>query len=270
MTTMVDTLIGIAADAARVIREVYDTRFAVDWKAPRDPVTAADRRANDLICQRLSEAYPDVPVVAEESDPRTFEGYQSAERIFFVDPLDGTSEFIERNGEFVVMIGVVEGAFATIGVVVAPARHTAWAGEVGSGAWRISEAGAREPIRVSAVSRLSGSRIVSSRSHRSPALERVLAQFGGAEVVALGSAGLKGAEIARGRAEAYVGPGMVGKRWDACAVDALVSAAGGRFTDGFGELFDYRSENLTNDRGLVATNGLVHDAILAHLADLGP
>jgi 3'(2'), 5'-bisphosphate nucleotidase len=265
MTTLIDTLIDIATDAARVIREVYDTPFSVEWKGPRDPVTAADRQANDLICGRLADAFPRVPVVAEESNPETFDGYRTAERVFFVDPLDGTAEFIARNGEFVVMIGVLEGARAVAGVVCAPGKRTLWAGAIGMGAFAVTDGGQRETIRVSACQDLAASRAVSSRSHRSPALEQALAALGPGSVVAMGSAGLKGVEIATGAADVYMGPGNVGKRWDACAVDAIVTAAGGKFSDGRGEPFDYRTLDLTNERGLIATNGLLHDAVVARL-----
>ncbi len=262
MTTLMDTLLDVAFEAAGVVRQVYETQFAVRLKGPEDPVTAADVQANELICRRLEASYPGVPIVAEESDPQSFVGYRASDRIFFVDPLDGTAEFVARNGQFVVMIGLVEGGSATTGVVVAPAQRMAWAGSVGAGAFWVAENGSRGKIQVSSVGELSQSRLVASRSHRSDKLERVLALLGGREVVAVGSAGLKGAEVAAGSADAYVGPGAVGKRWDVCAVDALVSAAGGRFTDGLGRPFDYRAESLTNDQGLVATNGHLHAAVL--------
>jgi 3'(2'), 5'-bisphosphate nucleotidase len=265
MTTLIDTLLSIASEAGNVIREVYETPFQIEWKGPKDPVTLADKRANALICRRLGDAFPGVPVVAEESDPETFEGYRSAPRVFFVDPLDGTTEFIAKNGEFVVMIGLLEGTRAVAGVVLAPAQRLAWAGEVGVGAFRVAEGGSREPISVSARKDLRECRAVSSRSHRSPALEAAFAALGAGGVVALGSAGLKGSAIAAGDADIYMGPGAIGKRWDVCATDALVTAAGGKFSDGCGAPFDYRAENLANERGLVATNGLVHDMVLARL-----
>lgn len=267
MSGVLEPMLEIAYQAAELVLEIYKTPFSVEFKGPKDPVTAADRRANDLICRKLADAFPGVPIVAEESDPETFAGYQKKERVFFVDPLDGTAEFIGRNGEFVVMIGLVEDAIARAGIVVAPAKEMAWAGVAGSGAWEI-EGNTRRPIRVSAVDRLDDARVVSSRSHRSPTLERALLLLGGRQLVPLGSAGLKGAEIAGGRAEVYVGTGRAGKRWDACAVDALVSAAGGRFTDSFGAPIDYRSSSLENDRGLVATNGELHEDVLAALAKL--
>lgn len=267
-SALVDTLLDIAADASAVIREVYDTAFSVEWKGPKDPVTLADTRANELICRRLEAAFPGTPVVAEESDPRTFENYASADRVFFVDPLDGTAEFIDRNGEFVVMIGVVEGDVATTGVVFAPCTDTAWVGERGRGAFRVTRGGLREAIAVSAVGNLADARAVASRSHRSPALDRFLSGMGCREVVAVGSAGLKAGAVAEGAADLYVAPGNAGKRWDACAGDAIVTAAGGRFTDTAGEAFDYRAPSLVNNQGLIATNGLLHDAVLSYFSSL--
>jgi 3'(2'), 5'-bisphosphate nucleotidase len=267
MTTTLDTLLGVAFEAAGVVRHVYETEFSVQYKGPKDPVTAADLRANELICRRLAEHFPGAPVVAEESDPESFAAYRTASRIFFVDPLDGTAEFVARNGEFVVMIGLVEGDRSVAGVVVAPARRLAWAGAVGEGCFRVTEAGSRTNVRVSSVAELGDARLVSSRSHRTPLLERVLSRLGAREVTAVGSAGLKGAEVAQGEADAYVGPGRVGKRWDCCAIDALVTSAGGRLTDALGAPFDYRAPSLENDRGLVATNGVLHAAIIERLAE---
>ena len=264
--TILDTLDGIAREAAVLIRNVYRTDFGVDFKAPRDPVTEADRQANALICERLIALFPGVPIVAEESEPETFAGYRSAERIFFVDPLDGTREFVAKNGEFVVMIGLVEGQRATASVIHAPESGVSWLGQVGVGAYQVNDDGSRLPLAVSATPTLSEARIVGSRSHRDPAVERALASLQARETIALGSAGLKAAAVARGTADAYVAPHYAGKRWDACAADALITAAGGKLTNVDGALFDYRALDLGNDRGIVATNGRFHDAILEKLA----
>ena len=259
-------LIEIAREASEIVEAVYAEPFEVDYKGPKDPVTEADRRANTLICQRLEERFPGVPVVAEESAPAAFEGFRKAEQMFFVDPLDGTREFVKRNGEFAVMIGLCDGDRATVGVIHAPTEGASYGGIVGEGAWRYAGDGTRTEVSVSGQSTLHEARVVASRSHRSEVMERALRILGAGEINALGSAGLKGVAVARGDAEAYVAPGYAGKRWDACAADALVSAAGGRFTDAYGEPIDYRGEKLANDRGVVATNGLLHDALLARLA----
>jgi len=262
---MLEVLIGIAAEAARLVAEVYDTPFTVEYKGPRDPVTIADRRANDLICERLERAFPGTPIVAEESPPESFADFRASEDVFFVDPVDGTNEFIEHHPEFVVMIGFIEGGVATRGVIHAPIIGTAWAGTVGQGAVRIEPSGERAPVHVTAVDDLAAATIVSSRSHRSPKLERALEALGVRAVTSMGSAGLKGAEVARGAVEAHVAPHYAGKRWDVCAAEALIAAAGGRVTDAWGDRFDYRAASLTNDRGLVASNGRVHDTILERL-----
>lgn len=268
MSELLERLVALGFEAADLVREVYATPFKVELKGPGDPVTTADLRANELICEKLAELYPDVPVVAEESAPESFASYRTAPRIFFVDPLDGTTEFVARNGQFVVMLGFVEGARATAGVVVAPADRTAWAGEVGSGAWQIDGNGLRKKIHVSDVTRIHDAVLLASRSHRSAQLERALSALGARETRNVGSAGLKGAHVATGAADGYVATGMVGKRWDACAVDALVTAAGGRFTDALGRPIDYRAEVLTNRDGIVATNGHLHPAIIDRLAQL--
>lgn len=265
---LLETLVGIAAEAAVVVQAVFETPFTVDFKGPKDPVTEADRRANDLICERLAAAFPGVPIVAEESDAASFADFRGSSEIFFVDPVDGTNEFVERRKDFVVMIGLVQGERATHGVMHAPALGVAWAGAVGEGATRIDANGARSPIQVSRRGELSSARLVGSRSHRGPRLERVLGALGVGELIPMGSAGLKGAYVARGDAEAYVAPFYAGKRWDACAAEALVVAAGGRVTDAFGNSIDYRAESLSNDRGIVATNGVLHDALLTRIAEI--
>jgi 3'(2'), 5'-bisphosphate nucleotidase len=260
------TLVGIAAEAAEVVFRIYQTPFQVDYKGPRDPVTEADRAANALICERLSTAFPNVPIVAEESAPDTFADFRDFERIFFVDPVDGTREFVLKNGEFVVMIGVVEGDVAVASVIHAPATGTAWVGLEGYGAFRLSPSEGRTPIRVSDCRDLSQARAVVSRSHRSPKFERALADLGVGSIVQQGSAGLKGARVAEASADVYVAPFHAGQRWDVCACDALVRAAGGKVTDAFGAPIDYRGPSLAQDTGIVVSNGHLHQLLLDRLA----
>jgi 3'(2'), 5'-bisphosphate nucleotidase len=262
-----DQLVVIARAAGAIVMNVYSAEFAVDYKAPSDPVTAADRLANDLICERLAQAFPGAPIVAEESAPESFLGFQTGERVFFVDPLDGTREFVARNGQFVVMIGVLEGALPTAGVVFAPATGTTWYGALGSGAFRTELDSGPKPIRISDVERPELASVVSSRSQRSAALQQALTGLGAREHLAVGSAGLKGAQVAEGTADAYLSIGRSGKLWDACAVDALVHAAGGRFTDTLGARLDYRAADISLSNGILACNERLHAALLARLAD---
>lgn len=261
MNAELAALLRIASSAAKVVMEVYARPFDVEFKGPQDPVTEADKLANALICEQLEREFPGVPIVAEESDPATFEHFRKYDRVFFVDPVDGTREFVDRNGEFAVMIGLVEGARAIASVIDAPARGDVFAGWVGQGAFRIT-GGKQTDLHVSQIADVTQGRLVGSRSHRGPQLERALAQLNPREVLVMGSAGLKGTLVAAAEVEAYVAPGYAGKRWDACAADALVTAAGGKLTDTHGDAIDYRAESLSNSRGLIASNGHVHDALV--------
>lgn len=262
------TLIGIAREAATIVARVYATDFAVEYKRPGDPVTEADRQANELIVDRLGTAFPRVLVVAEES-AESFSGWAGADRVFFVDPLDGTREFVAKNGEFAVMIGLAEEGAATMGVVLTPADGTVWAGAVGLGAWEIDGSGTKTSIHVSDTSELGQARVVVSRSHRADMLSALLTALKPREVVPCGSAGVKAARVASGRADLYLQPGKAGKRWDACGPEALVRAAGGRFTNAWGEPIEYATGALENDRGFVVSNGVLHDDVFAALAARG-
>ncbi|MEZ4220874.1 MAG: 3'(2'),5'-bisphosphate nucleotidase CysQ [Polyangiaceae bacterium] len=261
-TELLCNLRAVAAEAAAIVLEVYEAPFDVEYKRPSDPVTAADKRSNAHICSRLRDLYPDIPIVAEESDPSTFADYRDAHQVFFVDPLDGTREFVARNGEFVVMIGLLDGDRPLAGVLHAPTTGAVWSGYVGEGATLTRADGSETVLEVSAGAALDAARLLSTRSHRSEHLERALAKLQAGQVDALGSAGLKCAAVAEGSAEAYVSPGRAGSRWDLCAGEAIVVAAGGRVTDAHGSPIDYRAESLVNTTGIVASNGHVHDAIV--------
>lgn len=267
-SNMVEQLLQLAQHAGSRILEVYRREFEVEYKGAGDPVTVADRLANEYICRELRERFPGVAVVAEESDPESFANYRSCRQAFFVDPLDGTREFIARNGEFVVMIGLLHENRARVGVVWSPTQQRGWAGCLGEGAVGVDAAGNWTPIRTSATSKLDQARLLISRSPRSARAQAALDALGVAAYTLRGSAGLKGVAVAEGSADIYASPWRAGKRWDACAIDAIVSAAGGRFSDAHGGAIDYRAQELSNANGLLATNGVLHDVIVERLARL--
>ncbi len=269
MTPLLTLLTEILKEAAVVVREVYDQDFEVEYKAPGDPVTRADKLANQLICERLGSAFVGVPIVAEESPHSSFAQFRSSPRVFFVDPLDGTHEFVRRRGEFCMMIGYLDGDRAVAGAIHAPLQRKTWCGHVGAGAFTIEENGATSPIAVSASSDLPNSAIVVSRSQRNAHVSAVLEALGAARIQRLGSAGLKAAAVASGQVDAYVAPQRAGMRWDACAADAVVTAAGGTFSDASGRHLDYRAASLANDRGVIASNDALHTRILAVVHDVG-
>jgi 3'(2'), 5'-bisphosphate nucleotidase len=258
-----------AIEAAGVVMRVYAAPFDVEYKSKDDPVTAADREANALLCDRLGRELPGVPIVAEESDPESYAGHATADAAWFVDPLDGTREFVARNGEFAVMVGLAERGRAVLGVVVAPAWGRAFVGVVGQGAWEVSADGARSPVRVSSRATLDQASVVLSRSRTTRAVEALVGSMHPRASARHGSAGLKGALVATGAHDVYLQTGRAGMRWDACATEALVRAAGGECTDAEGLPFEYSVEDLVNRRGLVATNGLLHRPVVGALRASG-
>ncbi len=249
-----DRVLGIARDAGAAISRVYASGFEVEFKEADDPVTRADREANALICAELAHAYPGVPIVAEESDASTYAGFSRSPCAWFVDPLDGTRDFVARNGEFAVMIGLAEAGRAVLGVLVLPAFGRCFVGAEGIGAFEVSPNGGRTAIRVSAPAKLEAARVLVSRSRRVAEAEERIAELG-LVVEPCGSAGVKGARVACGEADLYVQPGNAGSLWDSCAPEAIVAAAGGAWRTSTGEPYRYAREHIKNERGVVAGSG---------------
>ena len=266
-------ILRIGRAASALVLEIYATPFTVDLKGPDDPVTQADRQANALICRELEASFPGDAILAEESvpdDPAAIAALAARPRVFFVDPLDGTREFADRNGEFAVMIGLAVGGRAALGVLVLPTTGEALVGwapdeedEAGGGAFMEAFDGARRPLRVSSVSDPAQAAAMVSRSHPHPATRALLDHLAIARVVPCGSVGVKVARVATSAADLYVHTGVGAKRWDTCAPEAVLRGAGGRFTDARGEPIDYASADLVLRDGIVATNAALHGAVIA-------
>jgi 3'(2'), 5'-bisphosphate nucleotidase len=221
-------------EAGAVILEVYAADFAVTHKTDDTPVTVADQRAETVLTRSLSMLTPRIPVIAEEAvaaagapDP-----VELGERFWLVDPLDGTREFVARNGEFTVNVALIERGEPVLGVVFAPALGRLYAGLVGHGAWCEDQNG-RRAIHCRAAP-ATGLDVVASRSHGNPAaLQKFLTQHKVASVVAAGSS-LKLCLLAEGRADLYPRFGRT-MEWDIAAGHAVLAAAGGsvlRLDDG--------------------------------------
>jgi 3'(2'), 5'-bisphosphate nucleotidase len=263
-----EALCRIARDAGQAIQRIYAGEFQVEYKGPGDPVTDADKAANALICQRLQAEFPDAALVAEESPEESYADYRQRERVFFVDPLDGTREFVARNGQFVVMIGLLVEDVVQLGVLHAPATGTTWYGGVGLGAYRRDADGTERPIVVGDVQEPQAARVTISRSRRSEPLTTALRAIAPRLISPMGSAGLKGAQVAEAAVDAYLAVGAAGKHWDACAMEAVVTAAGGRVSDVRGRALDYRALGMELEHGLLVANPELHAALLSRLNPL--
>jgi 3'(2'), 5'-bisphosphate nucleotidase len=249
-----------AADAAALVMRVYATDFAVDWKGRNDPVTDADRSANEAIVRALGAAFPNDAICAEESGAdESLAAARRGGRCWFVDPLDGTREFVAHNGEFCVMIGLAVDGVSVMGVIVAPAwNRTIW-GVVDHGAYECGVDGVERAITVGAPPvDVRHARMVVSRSHLHPGVSAVADALGIGDVHPCGSVGLKAALVASSEADLYVHAGPGPKLWDGCAPDAIARAAGALVTDGAGARLRYDAPRLALDAGIIVAPRALH------------
>lgn len=221
---VLEQVVALVREAGAVVMDVYGTDFAVRGKLDASPVTEADERAEAVILRGLAAIAPEIPVVAEEA---VAAGKIPAvgQRFWLVDPLDGTKEFISKNGEFTVNVALVDASVPKLGVVFAPALDALYAGVTGMGAW-VERGGQRRAIACRPVPE-AGLTVVGSRSHGdAQAMETFLA---GRKVAAQRSAGssLKLCLVAEGEADVYPRLGRT-MEWDIAAGHAVVIAAGGR------------------------------------------
>ena len=221
----IETVLDIARAAGREILDVYGAGGGdVTQKSDASPLTEADLRAHRLIVRGLSALTPDWPILSEEASDIDFVTRASWSRYWLVDPLDGTKEFISRNGEFTVNIALIEGHRPTVGVVHVPVRDVDYWGQPGVGAWR--RVGTAPPDAIAVTTTLGASvRIAGSRSHRGNSLEGFLAGVGAHEFVEMGSS-LKFCLIAEGGADVYPRLGPTSE-WDTAAGHAVLGGAGG-------------------------------------------
>ncbi|MDT8441298.1 MAG: 3'(2'),5'-bisphosphate nucleotidase CysQ [Desulfuromonadales bacterium] len=237
-------VVAIAREAGAAIMAIYAGDFEVQTKADDSPLTCADRAAHRLIVAGLTGATPAIPILSEEGQAIPFAERREWQRFWLVDPLDGTKEFIKRNGEFTVNIALVEAGRVVAGVVHVPTRQATYVGLIGQGAWRQVGQQPPVPIRVRRADPKHGLSVVMSRSHPSPDLEAYLKTIKVAETVEVGSS-LKLCVVAAGEADLYprLGPTM---EWDTAAGQAVVEAAGGTVTTLDGLPLAYNKEQLLN------------------------
>ncbi len=223
-------VIAIAQDASRAILKVYDSNeFNVSEKADNSPLTAADMAAHHIIVDGLRALTPELPILSEESAEIPFSERSGWRRYWLVDPLDGTREFVKRNGEFTVNIALIENHRSVLGVIDVPVTGVGYFAARGSGAWK-REAAGQEARRIHVRERRDEGWIVAgSRSHASDSLLAFLSRIGDYELVSMGSS-LKSCLVAEGAADVYPRLGPTSE-WDTAASHCIVNEAGGSLTD---------------------------------------
>ena len=266
----IDVVAELARAAGAVLLRHYHSPFLVEQKVnalqEMEEVTAADREANELIVQRLSQEFPDDGILAEESTDT--ERRLEKQRVWLIDPMDGTKNFVQRDGDFAVQIGLAINGESVLGAVYQPVRDLLYHAVKGGGAW--IEGPDQNPQLMSVSSQADPHQMIlaSSRSHRSPRMERVVNLFGFKQEVRRGSVGVKIGLITEQQADLYLHLSPSTKQWDTCGPEIILHESGGRLTDLFGQPLRYNGVRIDNRNGIVATNGAAHVMVIEKLQPL--
>lgn len=266
-STAMDQVKALAAEAADKTMEIYEDNFDVEYKKDdrESPLTEADEKSHEIISSGLKEITPDIPVISEESDEnQKYAVRREFDEFWLVDPLDGTKEFVNKNGEFTVNIGLIKNTLPVAGVVVAPVPDlTYWTNGVEV---KVKRDGKTKELKTSEVDRPEDAVLLHSRSHSGEKMEEFLEEVTFKETRPRGSS-LKICKIAEGEADVYVRFRPTWE-WDTAAADAVLRMAGGRFTEPDGNTLSYNTESLKNDRGLLVTNGPLHEKVSEKIVEL--
>jgi len=239
MQSLIDPVVALAEDAGRAILDVYATDFDVQSKEDASPLTKADLASHHCIVDGLARIRPDLPIISEESELPDFEERSLWNRYWLIDPLDGTKEFVNRNGEFTVNIALIDNQKAVFGVVHVPVQGKTYVGCEGYGAELREGDAPAKPIRIAKNSR-TPVRVVGSRSHRGASLDAYLDALGEHDMISMGSS-LKFCVIAEGGADLYPRLGLTSE-WDTAAAQAVVEQAGGSVVTLDGKTMKYNAK----------------------------
>ncbi len=244
----INKIIEIAKSAGDAIMGIYQTdSFEVEMKSDNSPLTRADKASHEVIAKGLSKLYPDIPILSEEGKSIPYDTRKNWSHFWLVDPLDGTKEFIKKNGEFTVNIALIKNAAPIAGVIYVPAQELMYYGVVGKGAYK--KRGEQTPVEISVSKNLDAGLIaVKSRSHSSEDEEKFFANYNIIDTISVGSS-LKFCMVAEGKAQIYYRNGPTWE-WDTGAGHAIILASGGNVS-GIGQGLNYNKESLLNGSFLV-------------------
>ncbi len=249
----------LALEAGRIILQHYAGDLSVGIKDHNEPVTQADKDSNEYLTTELARLFPDDGILAEESTDSA--DRLAKKRVWLVDPLDGTKEFIGKIGQFAVMVALAVEGRPVMGIVYQPTTETMFYAEKGQGAF-VNRGGTKTRLAVSKIEHIAEMAMVVSRSHRSPLVTAIRDELGIKKDIGSGSVGLKVGLLAERTCDLYIHPNSKTKEWDTCAPEIILEEAGGKMTDCWGEPLLYNKEDVFNSKGFVASNDRAHDAII--------
>jgi 3'(2'), 5'-bisphosphate nucleotidase len=225
LENLIEPVVALATEAGQAILEVYATDFGVQAKSDESPLTQADLASHRRIAAGLRSLTPEIPIISEEDGLPPFEERKHWPRYWLIDPLDGTKEFVNRNGEFTVNIALIDAHRPVFGVVHVPVQQKTYVGCEGRGAEL--RAGDTPAVAIRVADRSAQPvRVVGSRSHRGASLDAYLERLGESDMVPMGSS-LKFCVVAEGGADIYPRLGPTSE-WDTAAAQAVVEQAGGQ------------------------------------------
>ena len=249
----IEQLIDIAYEAGKAILDIYDSNdMGIESKSDESPLTKADKAANEIICAGLAKITPDIPIISEENKEIPFHQRKDYEYLWMVDPLDGTKEFIKKNGEFTVNIALIHNQRSIAGVVYAPVLDNMYYAIDGEGAY-IIEDDEQVPLVANKYQKTDSQlKVVCSRSHLNDATQAFVDDYNNPELIAKGSS-LKFLILAEGGAELYprLAPTM---EWDTAAAHVILNESGGQISQPNGEPLLYNKENLLNPHFIATAN----------------
>jgi len=255
----------LATAAGAILLRHFAQKTAVRWKGKGNPVTDADQEASRFIVDSLHRRFPLDGILSEEEADNPDRLTKS--RVWIVDPMDGTAEFVAGLSEFAVMIGLAVDGKPTVGVVYHPVDKKLYYAEYGRGTF-VESGSSKRQLRVSQETDAGQATIAASRSHDSETSQRIRETLGVGSVVRVGGVGLKVAMICEGRAHIYIHAGAGTNQWDTCAPEIILHEAQGRMTDVGNRPLVYNTANPKNLQGIVASNGLLHSAAVAATAKI--
>ena len=260
--SQLETIIDAITKAGDKILEIYESDFQVEKKDDNSPITKADLESNKIIKESLLQTR--IPILSEEdADDKS---RMDSDKVWIVDPLDGTQDFVNKTGEFTVMVGLVENHVPIMGLVYWPTEKKLFFAEKGLGAFCHDSDGWAK-ISVRNVEEVAKSLALVSRHHLSDKEKKMLDHLKIKNTASIGSS-LKVMEIASGRADIYLTNTNKMKQWDTAASHCIISEAGGKMTDITGNDLIYNTESVNHENGLLVTNGLMHEAVVSKISKL--